>query len=113
VRRRFQRDPLAVAVPRLVEAHHHRERGASESWSDLHVLVEKLPHEPRDRVALCLQREVPGVEQVVLERLEVPLVRRCTGRREDSIVLPSHDEHRRLVRAEVACHLGYSGGLLP
>src|SRR5262245_31921833 len=65
------------------------------------VLAEELAHQPSDGIALGLQGEVAGVEQVVRERLQVALVRLGAGGREDLVVLPPGDQHRRLVLAEV------------
>src|SRR5690349_14979531 len=51
------------------------------------VPAEEIAHQRRDRVDLRLEREVPRVEEVVLERLQIALVRLGTGRRKDRIVL--------------------------
>src|SRR5882672_11301680 len=42
-----------------------------------------------------------GVEQVKLQYFPVALVRLGPGRREDLVVLPPGDQHRRLVLAEI------------
>ena len=42
-----------------------------------HVLAEEFAHQPGDGVALLFQGEVPGVEQVELQRLQVTS---CTAR---------------------------------
>src|SRR5438874_2739256 len=67
----------------------------------LHMLAEEVAHQPGDGVTLGLQGEMAGVEQVVLQRLQVALVRLGPGSREDLVVLAPGDEHWRLVRAEV------------
>ena len=45
--------------------------------------------------------KMPGVEQVELQRLQIPLVRLGPGGREDRIVLSPRDQHRRLVLPEI------------
>src|SRR5262249_20393941 len=65
------------------------------------VPAEELAHEPSDHVPFAFQREVAGVEQVELYRLEVSLVRLGPGRREDLVVGAPHNQHRRLVLPEV------------
>src|SRR6516162_11013095 len=65
------------------------------------VPAEEVAHEPSDEVPVAFQREVAGVEQVELQRLEVPLVRLGPGRREDLVVPAPRDQHRRLVLPEV------------
>src|SRR5262249_57740701 len=65
------------------------------------ALAEKLPHEGCDLVAVRFEGEVAGVEEVVLQRLQVAFVRLGPLRWEDLVVLPPGDEHRGLVRAEV------------
>src|ERR671922_2372758 len=62
-----------------------------------YVPAEEVAHEPGDQVSVAFQREVSGVEQVELQRLEVPLVRLGPGRREDLVVLAPGDENRGLV----------------
>src|SRR5215469_7905793 len=71
------------------------------------VPAEEVSHEPGDQIPVAFQREVPGIEQVELQRLEVPLVRLGPGRREDLVVPAPHDQHRRLVSPEV--HLPLRG----
>src|SRR6202007_2649075 len=56
---------------------------------------------PSDQIPVAFQREVAGVEQVELYRLEVSLVRLGPGRREDLVVPAPHNQHRRLVLPEV------------
>ena len=63
--------------------------------------VKGVSHEPSDQVPVAFQREVAGVEQVELHRLEVSLVRLGPGRREDLVVPAPHNEHRWLVLPEV------------
>src|SRR5262249_60386898 len=65
------------------------------------VPAEEVAHEPSDQVPIAFQREVPGVEQVELQSLEVALVRLRPGGREDLVVLAPGDQHRRLVLSEV------------
>src|SRR5262245_65154081 len=65
------------------------------------VPAEEVSHEPSDQVPVAFQREVAGVEQVELYRLEVSLVRLGTGRRKDLVVGAPHNQHRRLVLPEV------------
>src|SRR5262245_46530184 len=65
------------------------------------VPAEEVSHEPSDQVPFAFQREVAGVEQVELYRLEVSLVRLRPGRREDLVVPAPHNQHRRLVLSEV------------
>ena len=52
------------------------------------VPAEEVSHKPSDQVPVALQREVPGVEQVEVQRLEVSLVRLGPGRRKDLVVPP-------------------------
>src|SRR5215831_3506352 len=66
-----------------------------------HMLAKELSHQLGDLVAVRFQGEVAGVKQVVLQRLQVALVWLGPGGREDLVVLPPRDQHRRLVRAEV------------
>src|SRR5262249_42978057 len=63
--------------------------------------AEEVAHEPSNQVPFAFQREVAGVEQVELYRLEVSLVRLGPGRREDLVVLAPHNQHRWLVLPEV------------
>ena len=76
-------------------------------WSDPkalsfnHMLPEEVSHQPGDLVAVGFQGEVAGVEQVKFQRLQVALVGLGPGGREDLVVLPPSDQHRRLVFAEV------------
>src|ERR1700751_4171478 len=65
------------------------------------VPAEEVSHEPSDQVSFAFQREVAGVEQVELYRLEVALVRLGPGRRKDLFVPAPHNQHRRLVFPEV------------
>src|SRR5260370_37120669 len=64
------------------------------------VLPHELPHEVGDPVAVFLQGEVAGVEQMVLDSFQVLLVRLGPCGREDRVVLAPHDEGGRLVLAE-------------
>src|SRR4029077_7594153 len=66
-----------------------------------HVLAEELPHQFGDLVAVRFEGEVAGIQQVELQRLQVPLVRLRPLSREDLVVLAPGDEHRRLVLSEV------------
>src|SRR5262249_37193442 len=63
--------------------------------------AEEVAHEPSDQVPVAFQREVAGVEQVELYRLEVSLVRLGPGRRKDLVVPAPHNQHRRLILPEV------------
>jgi hypothetical protein len=63
-----------------------------------------------DLVAVCFQGEVPGIEQMELQRLQIALERFGRGGREDLVVLPPRDEYRRLVRSEVLLPLRVPGG---
>src|SRR5262245_8434379 len=65
------------------------------------VPAEKVAHEPSNQVPLAFQREVPRVPQVILQRLEVSLVRLGPGRRKNLVVPAPHNQHRRLVLPEV------------
>ena len=47
------------------------------------------------------QGEVTRIEQMEVQRFQVALVRLGPGGREDFVVLAPHDQHRRLVLAEV------------
>jgi hypothetical protein len=62
---------------------------------------EEVAHEVRDRVDVRLEREVAGVEDVVLEAAQVALVGLGSSEREDRIVLAPRDQRRRLVGAKV------------
>src|SRR5258708_916585 len=66
-----------------------------------HVLAEERAHQPGDLVAIRLQGEVAGVEQVVLQRLQVALVRLGPGGWKDLVVLSPGDQHRWLMLAEI------------
>src|SRR5262245_44151585 len=66
-----------------------------------HVTAEEVAHKPSDPIPFAFQREMAGVEQVELERLEVSLVRLGPGRRKDLVVGAPHNQHRRLVLPEV------------
>src|SRR5947209_8533755 len=94
---------LLVGVPRFARRRPAPRTSARPPGGLLrtHVLAEELPHQPGDGVALGLQGEMAGVEQVVLQRLQVPFVRLGPGGREDLVILAPRDQHRRLVRAEV------------
>src|ERR1700752_4458911 len=65
------------------------------------VPAEEVSHEPSDQVPFAFQREVAGVEQVELYRLEPALVRLGPARRKDLVVPAPHNQHRRLVLPEV------------
>ena len=67
--------------------------------------AEEFSHQPRDLMAMSSQGEVPGVEQVEFQRLEVALVGLGSGGREDLIVLAPDDQDRGLVLAEVCLPL--------
>src|SRR5262245_17257509 len=69
------------------------------------VPAEEVAHEPSDQVPFAFQREVAGVEQVELDRLEVALVRLGPGRRKDLVVGAPHNQHRRLVLPEIVLPL--------
>ena len=56
---------------------------------------------------------MPGIEQVKLDILQVPLVRFGPGRREDLIVPAPDDKCRRLVFPEILLPLGIQGGVAP
>ena len=71
----------------------------------LDVLAEEVPHQLGDLVAVLLEGEVPGVEQVKLQVLQVALVGLGAGGREDLVVLSPDDQRRRLVLAEVCLPL--------
>ena len=65
------------------------------------MLTEELPHHLGDRVAFGFQSKVAGIDQVVLDRLEVALVRFGPGGGEDRVVFTPRDQHRRLMRTEI------------
>ena len=65
------------------------------------MLAEEFPHQLGDLVAVRFQREVAGIEQVELQRLQVSLVRLSPCGRKDLVVLAPDDQHRRLVLAEI------------
>src|SRR5678815_1374779 len=86
----------------------HDDIAASGPWAavslDLllgHMLAKELSYQLGDLVAIRFQGEVAGVEQTVFQRLQVALVSLGPGGREDLVVLPPGDQHRRLVLAEV------------
>ena len=66
-----------------------------------YVPAEKVPHQAGNLVAVLLEREVPCVEQVKLQVLQVSLVRLGACCRKYLIVLAPDDKGRRLVVAEV------------
>src|SRR5208337_3546699 len=69
--------------------------------AQLDILTEEVPHQVGDLVAVLLEREVSGVEQVKLQGLQVSLVWLGAGWRKYLIVLSPDDQGRRLVVAEV------------
>ena len=56
-----------------------------------HMLAKELSHQLGDLVAVRFQSEVAGIEQVILQRLQVSLVRFGPGSRKDLVVLPPRD----------------------
>src|SRR5512145_3114693 len=82
---------------RLTSAH-GTDRSRREST---HVLLQEAPHQLRDQVAVFLEREVSGVEQMELERPEVPLVRMRPGGGKDLVLGAPHHQRRRLMLAQV------------
>src|SRR5262245_21957579 len=62
---------------------------------------EEIPHEGGDLVAVRLEGEVPGVEEMELQILHVAPVRLGAPGRENLVVPTPHDQHRRLAPAEV------------
>src|SRR5262245_3853564 len=69
------------------------------------MLREERSHERRDGLPFRFQSEVARVEQVVLQRLQVTLVGFGSGWREDLVVLPPRDQHRRLMNPEIVLPL--------
>src|SRR5262245_6031763 len=67
----------------------------------LGALTEEVPHQVGYLIALLLEREVSGVEQVKLQIRQIVLICLSAGSGEDLIVLSPDDERRRLVRAKV------------
>src|SRR5512139_573619 len=65
------------------------------------VLAEEFAHPHGDGVALLFQGEVPGVQQVIFQRLQVTFVRYGTGCREDLVVPAPYNQHWRLMFPEV------------
>src|SRR5262249_39627594 len=70
-----------------------------------HVLAEKRPNQLRDGVALGLECEMAGIEQVIFEYLHIALVGLGAGGRKDLVVLAPDDQHRWLILAEVGLPL--------
>src|SRR5262249_25530774 len=58
---------------------------------------------------LGLKREVAGIKQVIIERLQVTLVGFGSGRRKNLVVLAPNDQHRWLVLTEVFLPLRIQG----
>lgn len=56
------------------------------------VLAEELPHQLGNLIAVGLQREMPGVEKVVVQSLQVTLLGLRALGREDLVVLPPGDQ---------------------
>ena len=65
------------------------------------MFAEEIPHQPGDLGAVGLQGEVPGIEEMEVDGLQVTPVGLSSGRREDLIVLAPDDQHRRLALAEI------------
>src|SRR5262249_3503891 len=65
------------------------------------VPAEEVAHEPHDHVPFAFQREVAGIKQVELDRLEFSLVGFGPSRRKDLVVLAPDNQHRWLVLPEV------------
>src|SRR5262245_65828276 len=63
---------------------------------------EKVPDRAGDFVAVCLEREVPRVEELDLCALDVALEGLRPGRQEERVCVAPHGQERRLVLAEVA-----------
>ncbi len=56
-----------------------------------HLAFEEGPNELGDHITVFFEREVTRIEKVKLQIFEIPLVRMCTFRREDRVVLAPHD----------------------
>ena len=67
----------------------------------LHLPIQERPHELGDHLTILFEREVPGIQDVKLEILEIAFVRIRSLGREDRIVLAPHDQGRGLMLAEV------------
>jgi hypothetical protein len=72
----------------------------------LQIAIEEFANQLRDLVAMRLQGEVAGIEEMYLCMWNVELVRRGTGCHEDGVVLALHDQRRGLVFTEIGLPLG-------
>src|SRR5690242_10028226 len=65
------------------------------------MLAEKLSHQLRNLGAIRFQGEVPSIEQVELQCLQVSFVRFRTFTRKNLVIFAPNDQHRRLLLAEI------------
>ncbi len=64
--------------------------GRPSVWAR-HVAFEEGPYELVDHITVFFERKVTRIKKVKLQISEIPLVRMCTLRREDRVVLAPHD----------------------
>src|SRR5271165_2346698 len=67
----------------------------------MYILGQKIAHILRDQRPILLQREMPGVQHMYFRVWHIPQESLGARRNKDGIVLAPHDQHRRLLFAQI------------